>query len=131
MKKIVRFKNFSLKELSFLGLTLMGVSALTAAMIPLKAKSGPVHQGRIPNNGHAVQSTINGRVTASVPSTVSSQVGGNRSWTLTGECGNEEDEASATSRDTYECTDTHEMGWCTADGTTTVGHENFKSENDN
>ncbi|WP_343305156.1 hypothetical protein AAHN97_26845 [Chitinophaga niabensis] len=118
-------ENSSFRNYSLLGLALMGVSALTAAMIPSKAKSEAASQGRLPNNGHSVQSTVNNRQTASVPSTVSSQVGGNRSWTTTGLPGDEFDEDSATSQDVFDDTNTAEISWATADATTSVGHENL------
>jgi hypothetical protein len=117
-------EKISLKNFSFLGLTLMGVSAITAAMTPSKEKSETAVRDRIPNNGHAVQSTVGGVQSPLVPVTVSSQVGGNRSYTATGLPGDQDDGLSATSDDVADDTATSERSWSTALATTDVAREN-------
>jgi hypothetical protein len=108
-----------------LELVLLIASAIASAMIPSKKKQELVVQNRLPNNGHAVQSTLGGILSPLVPLTVSYRPGGNRSYTVTGLAGNEEDEASATSNDSDDGTLTEEMSWCTYNGTTTIGRENL------
>ncbi|WP_343305158.1 hypothetical protein AAHN97_26855 [Chitinophaga niabensis] len=97
------------KKHSLLGLVLIGVSALTAAIIPSKPQYA-VAQDPNPNNGHAIQSTLNGIQTPTVPATVTEHVGGVRSYTKTGAPCDGADGLSATSVSGNECTVTIEKG---------------------
>jgi hypothetical protein len=67
-------KKLSFKNLSVLGLILMGVSAITAAMTPAKSDAAP---SRFDGNGEEFESSAGGGVTVRFVD------GGSRSWTQT------------------------------------------------
>jgi Ca2+-binding RTX toxin-like protein len=82
-------KKVSFKNLSVVGLVLMGASALTAAMIPSKATKAAGDEG----NGRVVESSNGGGDTVVLTDE------GTRSYTVTGQAGNPNDNLSATSAD--------------------------------
>lgn len=82
-------KKLSFKNLSILGLVLMGVSAITTAMIPSKSNT----TAGAPGNGRAVESSNGGGIT------VVKTAAGPRSYTVTGAAFNPDDNLSATSAD--------------------------------
>lgn len=117
-------KKISLKNFSFLGMALVGVSAITTAFIPSKSKADA--SARLAPDGVEVDSSLGGLANGS---TVTAQVGGDRSWTQTGPSFVDDDFLSATSEDEFAATDTNQA-WqtltthnATADDTTATANE--------
>ena len=106
-------KKISFKNLSVLGLVLLGVSAITTAMIPSKTDAKNTQN---PENGFSRLSSNGGG------ETVTEGVG-LRSWTQTGPAGNNADLLSATSQDDDGTFTGAQVGNDTEGGTTATAQE--------
>jgi len=99
-------------KISLLGLILVSISAITAAMVTSKNR---VQRGLIPGNGKQVISTAGGG-----PTVIFTATGGNRSYTQTYVC-------SGTSAND-DGTLTSMCGWSTYSGTTLLIQERLDEE---